>query len=410
MANIKQLKQTADQVQTLLDKISPNEEKITTLQNQLAGTAESGLKTNIENNTNNISTNTSNIEELKSKVATNKTSIENLNGKIEDSKGKITTLQNQLQGSVQSGLSANLKQLQDKINNNNTTIAANTARIDALNTRVGTAEQDIRTLNQNAADITTNKLNINSLNARVTNNEKSIETNRSNISTLQNQLKGNGESELNNKINSNTSNIVDLKTKVEKNTKDIKNINKSSIEIQGILNKVPVNEQNIASKQDRLISGFNYKTINGNSLLGKGNISISNIKRLYDDSFKFNSGDKIVCIGDSTTAGVGASSETTKYVSVLSQLAGVPTINLGISGSTLCIGGSRGSNFNALSNAALKSTPSNKTVVTIMIGLNDFDQANDGINTHPAVGNKKQYTLGSPDSKDPLTIYGALYK
>lgn len=187
-------------------------------------------------------------------------------------------------------------------------------------------------------------------------------------------------------------------------------LTQTAAEVQGILNKVQVNEQNIASKQDRLISGFNYKTINGNSLLGKGNIAISNIKHLHDDSFKFNSGDKIVCIGDSTTAGVGASSETTKYVSVLSQLAGVPTINLGVSGSTLCIGGSRGSNFNALSNTALKSTLSNKTVVTIMIGLNDFDQANDGINTHPAVGNKKQYTLGSPDSKDPLTIYGALYK
>ena len=285
MANIKQLRQTADQVQTLLDKIGPNEQKITTLQNQLAGTEQS---------------------------------IENLNGQIQDSKNKITTLQNQLKGKV--------------------------------------------------------------------------------------------ESELNNKINSNTSNIADLKTKVEKNAKDIKNINESSIEIQGTLNKVPVNEQNIASKQDRLISGFNYKTINGNSLLGKGNISIPNIKRLHDDSFKFNSGDKIVCIGDSTTAGVGASSEETKYISVLGKLAGVPTVNLGISGSTLCIGGSRGSNFNALSNAALKSTSSNKTVVTIMIGLNDFDLANDGTNTVPTVGNQKQYTLGSPDSEDPLTIYGALYK
>lgn len=187
-------------------------------------------------------------------------------------------------------------------------------------------------------------------------------------------------------------------------------LTQTAAEVQGILNKVQVNEQNIASKQDRLISGFNYKTINGNSLLGKGNVSISNIERLYDESFKFNSGDKIVCIGDSTTAGVGASSEATKYISVLGKLAGVPTVNLGISGSTLCIGGSRGSNFNALSNAALKSTSSNKTIVTIMIGLNDFDQANDGINTHPAVGNKKQYTLGSPDSTDPLTIYGALYK
>ena len=48
----------------------------------------------------------------------------------------------------------------------------------------------------------------------------------------------------------------------------------TAAEVQGILNKVQVNEQNIASKQDRLISGFNYRTINGNSLLGKGNISI----------------------------------------------------------------------------------------------------------------------------------------
>lgn len=190
-------------------------------------------------------------------------------------------------------------------------------------------------------------------------------------------------------------------------------LTQTAAEVQGILNKVQVNEQNIASKQDRLITGFNYRTINGYSLLGKGNISLASIQQLHDDSFTFplNDSDKLVCIGDSTTAGVGASAEDKKYIAVLGKLMGAKTtVNLGISGSTLCIGGSRGSNFGALSNEALKSTSSNKTIVTIMIGLNDFDQANDGINTHPAVGTKKQYTLGSPDSTDELTIYGALYK
>lgn len=190
-------------------------------------------------------------------------------------------------------------------------------------------------------------------------------------------------------------------------------LTQTAAEVQGILNKVQVNEQNIASKQDRLISGFNYRTINGYSLLGKGNISLASIQQLHDDSFTFplNDSDKLVCIGDSTTAGVGASAEDKKYIAVLGKLMGAKTtVNLGVSGSTLCIGGSRGSNFGALSNEALKSTSSNKTIVTIMIGLNDFDQANDGINTHPAVGTKKQYILGSPDSTDELTIYGALYK
>lgn len=45
-------------------------------------------------------------------------------------------------------------------------------------------------------------------------------------------------------------------------------------------NKVTTLEQNInslnSSKQDTLISGTNIKTINGNTLLGEGNIEISN--------------------------------------------------------------------------------------------------------------------------------------
>lgn len=119
-------------------------------------------------------------------------------------------------------------------------------------------------------------------------------------------------------------------------------LTQTAAEVQGILNKVQVNEANIASKQERLISGFNFKTINGHSTLGKGNLSLATISKHQDKSFKFplTAEDKIVCIGDSTTFGVGGS-EGNKYPQVLARLTGATVTNLGASGSTLCIGGSR---------------------------------------------------------------------
>ena len=116
-------------------------------------------------------------------------------------------------------------------------------------------------------------------------------------------------------------------------------------------------------------------------------------------------GKKIACVGDSVTAGVGANSNP--YVTQLGTALGTTMINLGASGTVLCTGGHRGCNINKLTEANLKSAD----IVTIMMGVNDWDQAvkdgyfggklsYDASNTY--------YTLGDIDSEDTTTIYGAL--
>lgn len=83
--------------------------------------------------------------------------------------------------------------------------------------------------------------------------------------------------------------------------------------------------QGIVDKQDKLVSGTNIKTINGQSLLGSGNISVE--AEIPDVSTTFNvipkpvastfyNGKKIACIGDSITQGVGASDDSKRYTAV----------------------------------------------------------------------------------------------
>lgn len=85
-------------------------------------------------------------------------------------------------------------------------------------------------------------------------------------------------------------NVANLTSKVNSNTKSISTLNSSLESISRNVDKntsyIEVNADNIAtnadeisnlktSKQDTLVSGTSIKTINGNSLLGSGNISIS---------------------------------------------------------------------------------------------------------------------------------------
>lgn len=112
-------------------------------------------------------------------------------------------------------------------------------------------------------------------------------------------------------------------------------------------------------KQDTLVSGENIKTINNTSLLGSGNITISgggtlpysleigpseptNVSTKYwiDTNPPF-SKMKIGCLGDSITAGVGAS---TTYVKLLEHDFR-QVVNYGVSGSCITTGANNISSF-----------------------------------------------------------------
>ena len=102
-------------------------------------------------------------------------------------------------------------------------------------------------------------------------------------------------------------------------------------------------------------------------------------------------GKKIACIGDSVTAGVGANGNP--YVTQLGTALGATMVNLGASGTVLCTGGHRGCNIGKLSESSLGGAD----IVTILMGINDWDQAK-----------ADYYDLGDINSTDTSTIYGAV--
>lgn len=101
-------------------------------------------------------------------------------------------------------------------------------------------------------------------------------------------------------------------------------------------------------------------------------------------------GKKIVCIGDSITYGYGVG---TGYVKNLGTELGATMVNHGVSSTVLCTGGHRTCNIGKLTADNLKGAD----YVTILMGINDFDQAKDNY-----------YTLGDINSTDTTNIYGAL--
>ncbi len=105
-------------------------------------------------------------------------------------------------------------------------------------------------------------------------------------------------------------------------------------------------------------------------------------------------GKTIACIGDSITYGVGVTRDETDYVTLLAQSLEMDYIRLGTSGTTLCAGGHATCNIAKLTESNLAGAD----VVTILIGINDFVQARNGY-----------YALGSIDSTDTSTVYGAAH-
>lgn len=118
-------------------------------------------------------------------------------------------------------------------------------------------------------------------------------------------------------------------------------------------------------------------------------------------------GKKIACIGDSVTAGVGANPN---YVQMLGEILNTTPINLGISGTVLSQNGHRSCQITRLTDSYLKGAD----VVTIYLGVNDWDQAvKDGYfngvyyESYATKNGGTYYTLGELGSNDTSTIYGA---
>ena len=119
-------------------------------------------------------------------------------------------------------------------------------------------------------------------------------------------------------------------------------------------------------------------------------------------------GKTIVCIGDSITNGVGASSVENKYINILGQLSGATIINCGYNGYRLCTGGNIPSLINTLNATKIAGADA----VTIMLGVNDwFGAIKDGYNNSQKLeyeDGRSYYALGELDSDDTTTIYGAV--
>lgn len=99
-----------------------------------------------------------------------------------------------------------------------------------------------------------------SLQTQITTNKNAIATNTGNIATLRNDVDGLGDQvhEIEAKIPQNATASNQLVTKADLATK---------------ADTTTVNTE-LAKKQDKLVSGMNIKTVNGESLLGSGNIQI----------------------------------------------------------------------------------------------------------------------------------------
>ncbi len=116
-------------------------------------------------------------------------------------------------------------------------------------------------------------------------------------------------------------------------------------------------------------------------------------------------GKRILLIGDSITQGVNT---TKTYGQYLSEMLGINVNNKGVSGSGYCSGGKMATN-----QTLTESNVRNADIVTIMLGVNDWAWAvKDGSwNGNPNYYDKSltYYQLGSFDSTDTSTFYGALH-
>ena len=119
-------------------------------------------------------------------------------------------------------------------------------------------------------------------------------------------------------------------------------------------------------------------------------------------------GKTLLTIGDSITFGVGLNDKTNEYYGKLvADALGMNVINKGISGSVYCYGGSATTN-NTLNASNIK----NADVITIFLGINDFNHAcKNGHaygNPNYTISDRTYYQVGEYGTTDISTLYGAL--
>ncbi|MBR5289500.1 MAG: DUF4886 domain-containing protein, partial [Erysipelotrichaceae bacterium] len=118
-------------------------------------------------------------------------------------------------------------------------------------------------------------------------------------------------------------------------------------------------------------------------------------------------GKTLVAIGDSITAGVKVTKGETDYSTLIGKELGMTVVNRGASGTTFATGGPVSSSFSKLNNL-----PTDTDIVTIALGINDFSHAvKDGYYQGKLKyeSDMNCYELGTVNSTDTTTIYGALH-
>lgn len=144
--------------------------------------------------------------------------------------------------------------------------------------------------------------------------------------------------------------------------------------------------EGIESKQDVLQSGVNVKTINGKTLLGAGNISIS---ASNSNTSSYWAGKSAVCVGDSITAGSGT---TLTYWAMLKDLMELSSMKgMGVGGSCVSAQSDYGQGNSPLINR-YKNIPE-ADLITIFMGTNDWGH---------------ETPLGTIEDTTDVSFYGAL--
>ena len=144
--------------------------------------------------------------------------------------------------------------------------------------------------------------------------------------------------------------------------------------------------EGIESKQDALLSGVNMKTVNGKTLLGAGNISIS---ASNSNTSSYWAGKRAVCVGDSITAGSGT---TLTYWAMLKDLMELSSMTgMGVGGSCVSATSDYGNGNSPLINR-YKNIPE-ADLITIFMGTNDWGH---------------ETPLGTIEDTTDVSFYGAL--
>lgn len=201
--------------------------------------------------------------------------------------------------------------------------------LSSLNSEVGSISSDIDTINETL----TNKVNqtdFNNLQTQVTTNSNNISANTSNIATNTTNI-----TTLTNIVDAQSATITSMTALIEDNSDDIETLqtdvssinttlsNKVDTSTFNVLDaQVQTNTTAIANKQDTLVSGTNIKTINSQSLLGSGDITITS-GQATDVQINGTS------ITSNNTANIETNStydETTNKIATMNDLPVIPTI------------------------------------------------------------------------------------